>query len=194
MIHISNHQRVAKERAAEQKLEEASSGELATVTAERDKLQKDAAAAEEKVVKLEAELREARDRITTLEAQVNAHSEADDASQSSRDDAEAGALAEALGGFELSQMDSEIIWGSPFCVEFLTHLVCVCVRAWVCWGFLIPLNPWLIGYKVLLTTMAPRAIVITALFKKQVLRMVRVTFLATFANPRRTIWHSYFVC
>ena len=30
------------------------------------------------------------------------------------------------GGFELSQMDSDIIWGRPFCVEFLTHLVCVC--------------------------------------------------------------------
>ena len=58
------------------------------MTAERDKLRKDAAAAEEKVSRLEAELREARDaqtannleaelnaardRVATLEAQVNA--------------------------------------------------------------------------------------------------------------------------
>ena len=65
------------------------SDELATVTAERDKLQKDAAAAEANVSRLEADLSEARDaqtdtseleaelqaardRVTTLEAQVNA--------------------------------------------------------------------------------------------------------------------------
>ena len=62
--------------AAEQKLEEASSSdELATVTAERDKLRKDAAAAEENVSRLEADLREARDaseKGSELEAEVNA--------------------------------------------------------------------------------------------------------------------------
>ena len=62
--------------AAERKLEEASSSdELATVTAERDKLRKDAAAAEENASRLEADLRQARDasqKGSELEAELNA--------------------------------------------------------------------------------------------------------------------------
>ena len=86
--------------AAEHKASQSASAsdELAQVTAERDKLQKDAAAAEEKTSKLEAELREARDaqtntseleaelkeardRIATLESAPTGDAETDDLRQ-----------------------------------------------------------------------------------------------------------------